>query len=237
MKFKNIDDKKMFLLEMSKIDMISQVCEEWEPTTELIELFIGKRGELTKSIKDFRRSQATKSQWRQHRHKIMRGIKNFHRSTKGKQFHRSLGRFIATRFTGQSIFQKDPPERESDEALSVFDSLDTLKAISSLRTHIYIESEYFMPFSEYVEFLELSDELLESSFMVEKKLLRYDLVVDEKELDILARVITPAVMIDCLLQRTPGKVKPEDFDRVVEVYEDKLNSGLSVFEALQEATQ
>lgn len=239
MKFKSTDDKKMFLLEMSRIDLLPSVSVEWEPDRELVELFIQKRGELTKSVKDFRKSQNTKSQWRKHRHKIMRGIKNFHRSTKGKQFHRSLGKFIATRFTGDSplAYYRDK-ENTQEESLTVFESLSTLKGISSLRTHLYIESEYFMPFSEYVEFLELSDEVLESSFIVEKKLLRYDTEIDEQEVDILGRVVTPRVLLDCLADVVLGPTNPilaEQFDKMTKTFEHKLDFGSTLFESMKDA--
>lgn len=238
MKFKSTDDKKMFLLEMSRIDLLDKVSVEWEPDKELIELFITKRGELTKTVKDFRKSQNAKQQWRKHRHKIMRGIKNFHKSTKGKQFHRSLGRFIATRFTGETPLDHYKDMKSSGESLSVFDSLETLKSISSLRTHIYIESEYFMPFSEYVEFLELSDEVLESSFVVEKKLLRYDAQIDEKEMDILGRVVTPGVLVDCLVIEVLGSanpIMPDRFAAMTTKFEDRINFGLPIYESLAEA--
>lgn len=233
MKFKSTDDKKMFLLELSRIDLLSSVSVEWEPEKELIELFIQKRGELTKSVKDFRKSQNAKAQWRRHRHKIMRGIKNFHKSTKGKQFHRALGKFIATRFTGNSALTDR--ETAKGESLSLIDSLDTLKAISSLRTHMYIEAEYFMPFSEYVEFLEFSDEVLESSFIVEKKLLRYDTKIDEQEIDILARVVEPKVLIDVILCGRTDIHTINVFDGIVKTYEEKLNLGSTAFESLKEA--
>lgn len=237
MKFKSTDDKKMFLLEMERIDLLSKVAVEWEPERALIELFIQKRGELTKSVKDFRKSQNAKAQWRKHRHKIMRGIKNFHKSTKGKQFHRSLGRFIATRFTGDSPLDYYKDKEAPSESLSVFESLETLKAISSLRTHVYIESEYFMPFSEYVEFLELSDEVLESSFAIERKLLRYDPKIDEADVDILGRVITPRVLVDCMME-TIGSSVPildEQFDKMAKKFEERLDLGSSLYEAMTEA--
>ena len=241
MKFKSTDDMKMFLLEMSRMDLLTEVEVGWVPSNELVEFFISKRGELTKSIKDFRKSQNTKQQWRKQRYKIMRGIKNFHRSTKGKQFHRSLGRFIATRFSGQSPLDYYKDKKSAGESLSVFESLDTLKAISSLRTHVYIESEYFMPFSEYVEFLELSDEVLESSFVVEKKLLRYDFEIGEEEIDILGRVVTPSVLIDevhkILVPPDKGypSVEAHVFNNGVKTYEEKLNLGWTLFESLEEA--
>jgi hypothetical protein len=76
----------------------------------------------------------------------MKGIKRFHKSTKGKRFHRNLGRYLATKM-GKLI-----PDRLSKDKE---EKMEALKALSSIITHLYIEEEYFHPLSEAISFNEL----------------------------------------------------------------------------------
>jgi hypothetical protein len=220
MKFANDDDKRLFLLEIERFDLLPEVDAKWTPSADLVELFIQRRKGLINNLKDFRKSQNAKQAWRTNRYKMMKGIKKFHKSTKGKQMHRSLGRFLATRFTGdkEAISTKGiiAQGRES-EALSLDQVLEVLKALSSLRTHIYIEAEYYMPISEYVEFLEFVEDVLEASFTMERNLLRFDDNHTEQDIDIIIRAIDEDILVDEIrkITKQPFDQCKTDFERLI----------------------
>lgn len=134
MKLRSEADKAHFLVEVNRLDLLT---EDIPP--EVFEIFLQKRRPLVKKLRDFKKSQNSRLQWKNQKWKLLKGIRSFHKSTKGKRFHRSLGRFLATR-----IFR---PKRESLELLREH----ALKAISSIRTHLYIESGYYMSLDEEAE--------------------------------------------------------------------------------------
>lgn len=141
MKFKTVDDKKLFYFELGNLEKLAQCSENSEITEEERKSFIKKRSELETLYKDKKKSSKAKAQWREKRYEMMRGIKAFHKSTEGKRFHRNLGRFLATRFTSK------------DESNS--QKYDFLKAINSVKTHLFIEMEYFHQLKEQLELEEL----------------------------------------------------------------------------------
>ena len=69
----------------------------------------------------------------------MTGVKKWHRSVEGKRFHRSLGRFLATRIPREGTLGLK--YRSAFESLT--NQSDALKAISSVRTHLYIDLDYY----------------------------------------------------------------------------------------------
>lgn len=158
MKFKSILDKQKFLLEIERLDLLENLTEDWVPSKELLELLLKKRKDLVGKLKNFRKKQAGKENWRKNRYKLMKGIKAFHKSTKGKRFHRSLGTFLATRdFTNQSLVRRT----------------ESLKAISSLKTHLFIEGEYYKSLIDEVDFQETLETILPVINDVEKCLLEF----------------------------------------------------------------
>lgn len=141
MKFLTTDDISLFLVEIGRVDLLEQVDSDFVVPQELVELFIKRRRELLHRIKDFRRSQAAKGSWRRNRNKYTKGIRRFHKSTAGKQFHRAMARFLVTR-TFEGI--------DRNEAIT--DMSEILKALSSATTHIFIELDYFHPISEEIDY-------------------------------------------------------------------------------------
>jgi hypothetical protein len=135
LKFRNKLDRNIFCADVGRLDLMDESLEIPE---ELYEDFVKRRKKLVFGLKDFRRSQNAKAMWRKHRYKILKGIKHWHKSTAGKRFHRNLGRFLATR-----IFRK---KNES------FDKYETLKAVCSLRTHMYVDGEYFRSLDEQIDY-------------------------------------------------------------------------------------
>ena len=93
--------------------------------------------------KSFRRSQLQKHNWRAYRSAYMKGIKAFHRSTRGKRFHRWLSQYLAYKYRPGYHFQYKKEE--------------AIKALSSLITHLAIESEYYHSLLEHVEILTMLD--------------------------------------------------------------------------------
>jgi len=105
---------------------------------------IKKRVSMAKNIiKDRKKQRDAKNNWRRNKHKIKAGMKKWHKSTKGKRFHRSLGRFNALR-----------EESTSDIKLSQKMVIDALLSLSSIETHMLLELKYYEPdFNALSEFL------------------------------------------------------------------------------------
>lgn len=171
-KFRNEKDRIAFLVESGRVELMEVSLDDWPK--DLGEIFFKKQRDRATQLVDFRKSQQSKRMWRQNRWKMMSSIHKFHRSIKGKRFHRSLGRFLATR-----VFA--PKKMNTVVSLRA----ESLKAISSLRTHLYIESEFYMPFEESAEFMIFFEYAVPLLAQMENKLFEYrveDIEADEIEL-------------------------------------------------------
>ncbi len=119
-------------------------------------------------VKDFRKSQNAKRAWRLNRREYMGAIKNWHKSTQGKKFHRQLATFNQYKNDHYEGLAKD----------------EELVAVMSMRTHLMIESRYFVPdYKEHVafnEFFYVADTILASA--CEKLLMSERLDEDETNL-------------------------------------------------------
>lgn len=73
----------------------------------------------------------------------MKGIKRFHKSTDGKKFHRDLGRFLATR---------------NLSGLKYHEAKTLILPLTSTLTHVFLETEYYLPLGEHVDYEVFSDE-------------------------------------------------------------------------------
>lgn len=132
---------------------------------------------------DWRKSKDQKAAWRRNRRSIMRGIKKFHKSTEGKKFHRQLGRYAATRLS------RNEDLNEIDLTVD-----DFLTAVSSMRTHMYIDLGYYKPVIEELEYLELLEYVIPVLNEVELKFIsrKYSELTAE-ELDVLLNLISTEV--------------------------------------------
>ena len=188
MKLQSSEDKLNFLSEVGRIDLIDQDPEDY--TTDLFEEFIKRRKHVVPRLKNFRRAQIAKSDWRKYRWRYMKGINKFHRSLRGKRLHRSMGRFLATRYF------LNPPKKKKGKSEALILSRDlALKAISSMRTHMYIEQGYYMPLSEQVEFEMFTDYALPILRTIESELyedIQYEF--DKDELELLLRLVEAGEM-------------------------------------------
>lgn len=89
-KFHTELDKKLFLLEVGKsVDDV--VCEDDH------RIFISRRQKMGSMFKSFAKSKATEREWSRHRFKMVKAVRDYHKSAEGKKFHRQLGRWLATR--------------------------------------------------------------------------------------------------------------------------------------------
>jgi hypothetical protein len=174
MKFKSLLDKKSFLIEIEEFKLATDIDDSWVPTQELIELFVKKRKELITRLKDFRKQQTSKDIWREKRYKIMKGIKRFHKSTKGKRLHRAIGRFIST--------------REEYDAHDITQVAELLKALCSAKTHLFIECEYYIPVDEYVDYLIFMEEFFITVNRTIQNVLEFNFDIDSDDHEFLLRV-------------------------------------------------
>lgn len=144
MKFHSKDDAVLFLIEINALDRISSVTENYKPVDEELGQFLKKRNEYITTLKNHRKGQAQKANWRANRTEMMKGIKAFHRSVEGKRFHRKLGRFMATQ-----IFSPKRPNTRTYE--SIVENRETLLGLNSLKQHMFVEAEYFHQIQEQME--------------------------------------------------------------------------------------
>jgi hypothetical protein len=186
MKLRIEDDRLSFLADVGRIDLF----ESTEPLDdELFEIFIKRRRPLVRRLVGFRQKQLTQSSWRKNRWKFLTGIHKWHRSVQGKRFHRALGRFLATRIIRPKLlttlgthFEKQKKERY--ESLDILQD-QALKAISSIRTHLYIDLGYYQSLEEEADLFQLLEHAIPLLNAVELKLFENseaELTEDEHEL-------------------------------------------------------
>ena len=184
MKLRSQEDKMLFLADAGHLDLLESFDIQEEVSEAVFEDFMKRRKPLTTGLVSFRKSQITKQGWRSSRWKHLKGIHKFHRSIEGKRAHRALGRFLSTRITRDhhtsSMLSKD-----RSESLLEMAKFETLKALSSYRTHFFIEGEYYKPLQEDVEFFFLLEYALPLLSSVELKIytdILTPLTEDETEL-------------------------------------------------------
>ena len=168
------------------------------PVEELHE-FIKRRSGLIRGAKNASVSKKAKRSWKKNRKAHMKGIKKFHKSTAGKRMHRQMGRFLATRITKRGV-QSSRMLRES-----------LLKAVSSLRTHLYIENETYQSIQEQRDLGLLMDHVVPTLLDIEQRwwsLSEDELLVDvddmslnEDEFELLAALTHPRAFQAALIEQ------------------------------------
>jgi len=146
MKFKNENDKVLF--EALNID----------------EKTIRKKLQIVRKAINRKKSRNMKDQWRRNKHKFIKGIKKWNKSTQGKRFHRALGRFNALR---------EDIEKQGDVIQIGFDEItEALFALSSIESHLYLELQYYENDIEALsEFLEIVENFFEEEAQLKQILL------------------------------------------------------------------
>lgn len=218
MKFKDLKDAHLFLIEINKTSLMETVKDyTWSPPSELISEYVKARRSIIPGLKDFRKSQIAKENWRKNRNSMMKGIKSFHKSTKGKQFHRSLGRYLATRISKSGRF-KDRYEEK----------YDTLKSISSLRTHIYIENGYYKSLDEQIDFEFFMDEVIPVTLSEEFNIYKEEGMASEQDIDILCR----AVIAEDLIKEYCIAMEREYSESLLKSFNELSTEDKSIMEVL-----
>lgn len=192
MKFLTDVDAKMFLIEVGSLDKVETATRDYIPTNEEITSFISKRKRHESALKDHDKSRKAKEGWRRNRVELMRGIKSYHRSTEGKRHHKRLGRFLASRI------------HKSDENLNL--SLEYLKGVTSAKTTLICELEYYHPLTEQIELenlvLEFAIPLLNS---IEEKILK-GMEISEDEFFFLFDITEASQLVQALANKTGKEV-------------------------------
>ncbi len=174
MKFSTLLEKQSFLVEIGEYDLVFKIKEDFEPSNEMIAEFIKRRTSLITPLRDFRKSQTQKSNWVKNKASYMSGIKKFHKSTAGKRMHRNLGRFLATRITRPKEVKEN-----LDISFSLMDISEILKTISSYKTHLYIELDYYRPAVEQLVLEEMIFDFVPILSAINEKILSCKELSDE----------------------------------------------------------
>jgi len=174
--FENVDDKQKFAFEEE------MVCETFEENKMFIDTQklcerLGKK----RALKNYRQRSLMKRNWRVNRHRMMRGIKKFHRSMKGKKIHRQIGRKLSLR-------NIKPSYRSSLQ--------ESLIAINSLKVHLLISNKYSSSIDDEVDYELFLDEALLYINGIENKIKdaiesynKTELILDDDEIEFLNDVI------------------------------------------------
>jgi hypothetical protein len=163
MKFKKTQDREVFLRELKSYDYPTylSIDEEIEKSFDAQNFITTKRKDFANRLKSFRRSQAQKANWRTSRYKYLKGIREFAKSVEGKQFHRKLSRYLVGRgiLKGQRQEKSNVVNNEQFE-LNRYSLPEFLVALSSLRTHLLIETRYYQSLSDEVDYFILLETLI-----------------------------------------------------------------------------
>lgn len=211
MKFKSDLDAQLFLTEVGAFDLLNEADKEYKPNEELLEEFVKRRSPLVKKIKDHRKSSNQKNNWKKNRHKMMKGIKTFHKSVEGKRFHRKLGRFLATRITRGK--KQTSALKKDEEFTLLMQKQEALKGLTSVKQHLFVELEYFHKLDEQVELEEMIIDyaipLLQS---IENSIL-HNIDLSESEMSFLFDLTKKEVIINELAEKFNSP-----FEKVEEVW-------------------
>lgn len=189
MKFLNDMDKALYEAELKALD-IDEIT------------FIKRRRGIVKRLKgnklrpDFRKSQDTKQQWRKLRTIMMKGIKRFHNSTKGKRFHRQLGTFLA----GRNL------EDYSKDELK-----ELVVPVSSVLTHTYLEFDYYFDIKEHVDYELFADAVCQRVLGIIQCIDNGEELCEDFK-DFLYEVVETSALVKSFADKT-GK-SPEEVERL-----------------------
>ncbi len=205
MKFKSEVDKELLLRELSNdLDFDEEITLEDLDKSEVKSAISVKRGKLLTKLKNFRKSQVQKQNWRKGKHKYLKGIRQFHKSVAGKRFHRALARFVTSRGvlkkpktkttygTSSRLRESLQFERYEYQAVPLgrYEQSELLALLAATKNHLILETKYFLPISEEVDHLVMLEvvlpELTELCTRLEMSIINYDtFVLTEEEVDLI----------------------------------------------------
>lgn len=198
-KFKSQYDKELFVRELSEDDsvnyLISKIInEEPDSLLDAQKYITFKRKDFVTRLKNFRKSQIQKSNWRSGHYKYLKGIREFARSVEGKQFHRRLSRYLVNRgiLKGQqqsnSLTNSVSEDYNSNLGFGRYDLPDLLVHLSSFRTHLMIETRYYQSMSDETDYFLLLETMLNKLSDLESRILEsmisyneFNMTEDDKE--------------------------------------------------------
>ena len=166
---------------------IAHECRGWnyDPSDPIqFREFTIQRDRKIKRVKDRKKSRAQQKNFKKNRREYMKGIKRFHKSSKGKRFHRNLGRFLATTAQREGCTAHVTPRN--------------IVEIVSAKIHLNIGGEYLVPgyleAAEFALFREQANErLLEILSLVES-----GDRLDEDDLYFLMHLVHPKAIKDTM---------------------------------------
>ena len=163
--------------------------------------FIKKRKKLIEPYKDFRKSQNAKGGWRTARYNHLKGIRDFAKSVQGKKFHKNLATFIVNRQPGDQ------------HVLNRYESSELVSHLSSFRTHILLELNYYKPLSEEVDFFNAVEAMIKlvdgySAEILESVYGYNEFEIKEDLYDNIIRMLEPAGIIHAFALKS-GKSEAE----------------------------
>ena len=158
MKFKNVSDEIQYNL------------------LNLNEMEVRKRLTLATVSKDQKKSRGMKNMWRRDKHKIMKGLKKWNKSTAGKRFHRALGRYNSVRIHEGITYGMYNGEYDTSKPniipLSMSQVNDAALGLSSIETHLFLELQYYESDPEaMIQFLDIIKNFIEDSSYLKVELL------------------------------------------------------------------
>ena len=150
-----------------------------------------EREPLIQHLISFRKHQQGDRSWRRNKWSTLMGIKKWHRSMQGKAAHRKLGTWIASKIAhdkhGHSVYKRD-------ESIDIYEGL---AALSSLRTHLYIEAQYLSSsLQESVEIRTLVEYAAPVLLILEQRFLEdTQTKLTEDEMELLLRLCEPTALL------------------------------------------
>lgn len=180
--------------------------------------FIKKRKELIEPYKNFRKSENAKQGWRKSRYTYLKGIRELAKTWQYKQFHKKLANYVATRDVGH--------------VLNRFESSELLSQLSSFRTHILLELNYYKPLSEEVEFFNAVEAMIKlvdgySTQILESIYGYNDFEIKEDLYDNIIRILEPAGIIHSFaLKSGKSEAEVEDmWNKAQDIVKDEYKKG------------
>lgn len=155
MKFRDEKDKRFLYMLMGGDVSV--------PVEDLSETYLDSKNDYLNRMREWKRAQIQKQNWRRHRFNYRRGIERFHRNMKSPSivdnviFELKKNRKFLSLGEGQVRFN-----------LREYDKQDFVRSLVLLKGLVLLESSHFQIEDEYVDFMVFTEEFCESVSKIEK---------------------------------------------------------------------
>lgn len=197
------------------LEILQTEASTYDPALDLtqeshVHEFVIHRDRDVDQVKDRKKSQNQKHNYRRNKAKYKRGIRRFHRSAKGKRFHRALGNFVATRSQTDDRAPKTGRKKTVEESFG-----DILTDIYSLKSHLNICNRYVVPtVLEQAEW-DILFEYANKRLTCVVQCLEEFRIIEEDDLYLIMSLLNPKTLEEV------AKEKPKkDFPKFHEMFED-----------------